>query len=167
VRNPIVSEQPRNVFWALWILPIAWLAAVVWMIWNSVHNHDDFGISYLTSFAFLAIPFLLLALVPTTMVIRRVTIESGGLVASYCSGITRKLPWSAISRVGVFDSWDTGAAKRIVLFVPQKGRRIVLTDKMSNFEEVAATVLQLPVNISTKPTLWETFWLGASYRRGA
>lgn len=133
----LVSKQPKSYRWAAIVGPSILACIFVWVEVRSFSNNGFDGLPTLAGWAFLTV-CLATVMSPLWLVPGTITTDAEGITALYLTRKSRRLSWEDIdwiSIVGVDNAPHQGY--RTIQIRPRRGLRILLSDRMSNFDQFA------------------------------
>lgn len=136
------SDQPPWAFWVIVGVPVLLIGSLV--IVEGIATLDR---GYVDSSAVVLWVVLVLFATPLTVPIllapKTVVTEVDGVLVRYYLGRRRKVAWSEFSSIRKRGGGASqfNEAHELVELVPEKGRRIILTDRMTNFHQLIDAIV--------------------------
>jgi len=165
VNRTVTAEQPSFYKWLVWVVPGFWGSVFLWLILDEVRQSGGLTVQLageLAPFIAVALLALFVCSLPLLFRVRSVSLGPEGARARFYIGSAASIPWDEIERIDLFTSDSSGGSKKIIRLIPARGRRVMVTDKVSNFRDLEDLILNLPGKvINHSPTVFYQLMRGA------
>lgn len=147
--NMIIVSQLPSMRWRVWALPPLWVGIFITAhIYDFYHQGDPFRRELIP---FVCVEILILAITALPLLLRTQRVEGSakGVTVHFYVGRPVNYEWTDLSRIDLFEDTTRLGDTKILRLIPRRGRRVVVTSKLSNFDQFARSVQsasQMPIN---------------------
>lgn len=144
------AERPNRDNWAVWLVPLFWLIVVGLL---TIHDLRKTGESTAALWQVVAALLGIVGLLCIPLFVRTkkiLLLDNGEILVHYYLRPSRRLWWADVERVDHIVS--SGSGDRLIRLVISKGRPVLISRAMLNYERVEEAILSHPgLSIKTTP----------------